>query len=637
MANNDLQLSYGVKFDVKQGGEDATAEIQKLSKDWQDFLDSHELKIKMSADIGIHDITQQIEKHTKNMKQAADQTGELSVKEKELEKVSRELERTIAKLELALEGETVALLDYKDKLANANKELKESIAIDNAKAGSNELVKKSLKENLSILRRMDEAELSSSTGKALLETVKQQRVQIDLFDKSTKSSSAATEAASKKALEAKDKEIAKAKELAATEEKLRLAQLARQVANDNAKTVKSALTYQNTGEVFSLKEGFIDEVQNKITRLTESVRIFNQAAAKVGFDDEKLNGATRKATVELSRLNQKLATLQSGFGNRSLNSLLQINPKSIKETNALMAELSRRRDSLNRTDPGYANSLSDINRKQAQLTAENNRALGVSRQKEAAINAETAAFGKQSNVISSLKRMAVTYLSIYQGIRLVKNIAKITGEFELQEKSLAAIIQSAEKASEIFGQIKGLAVISPFTFKELISYTKQLAAYRVETDELYDTTKKLADVSAGLGVDMNRIILAYGQVQAAAVLRGQELRQFTEAGIPLVALLADKFTELEGRVVSTSEVFGKISERMVPFEMIKDIFSDMTNEGGMFFNMQEIQAETLSGKISNLTDSYQIMFASIGEGRTINNVLKGSVELATSLAKNWRL
>lgn len=636
MANNDLQLEYGVKFNVKTGGDDATTDIEEYSKAWQTFLNEHKLQIKMGINAGDYDITQQIEKQTKKAKQAADQTGELTVKEKELEKVSRELERTIAKLELALEGETKELLDYKDQLAAANKELKESIAADNAKAGSIDKVKKSLKENLSVLEGMNKSERASSTGMALTETIKKQRAEIALFEKSIKSTSDATEAANKKALAAKDKEIAKSKELAATEEKLRLAQLARQVAIDNAKTVKSALTYQNTGEVYSLKEGSIDEVQNKITRLTESVRIFNQAAAKVGFDDEKLNGATRKATVELSRLNQKLATLQSGFGNRSLNSLLQINPKSIQEANALMAELARRRDALNRTDPGYANSISAINKKQAELSAENARALGISEQKTKAINNETAAFDKQSTVISNLRNMAATYISLYEAGRLVKSIAEVTGQFELQEKSLAAIIQSADKANELFGQVKNLAVVSPFKFSELLSYTKQLAAYRVETDQLYDTMKNLADVSAGLGVDMSRIILAYGQVRAASVLRGQELRQFTEAGIPLVALLADKFTELEGRVVSTGEVFGKISERMVSFEMVKDIFADMSGEGGMFYNMQEIQADTLAGKISNLTDAYQIMFASIGGSESMNGILKGSIDMLTAMARNWK-
>ena len=171
--------------------------------------------------------------------------------------------------------------------------------------------------------------------------------------------------------------------------------------------------------------------------------------------------------------------------------------------------------------------------------------------------------------------------------------------------------------------------MSPFQFKDLVSYTKQLSAFSVPYEELYDTTKMLADVSAGLGVEMYRIILAYGQVRSAAVLRGQELRQFTEAGIPLVQMLADKFTLLKGEVVSTSEVFDLISTRQVPFEMIKDIFTEMTSEGGKFYKMQEKQAETLAGKIANLKDKFQIMNAEIGTKG--DKILKGAVDVTSSL------
>lgn len=181
--------------------------------------------------------------------------------------------------------------------------------------------------------------------------------------------------------------------------------------------------------------------------------------------------------------------------------------------------------------------------------------------------------------------------------------------------------------------MQNLAVMSPFQFKDLMSYTKQLAAFRIETSKLYDTTKMLADVSAGLGVDMSRLILAYGQVKAASVLRGQEIRQFTEAGIPLIQELAQKFSELEGRVVSTSEVFEKVSKREVPFEMVDEIFKKMTESGGVFYNMQEIQAETLKGKISNLTDSYQIMLNKLGEEQ--DGALKLAVNSMTFLINNY--
>ena len=169
----------------------------------------------------------------------------------------------------------------------------------------------------------------------------------------------------------------------------------------------------------------------------------------------------------------------------------------------------------------------------------------------------------------------------------------------------------------------------------MVGFTRQLSAYKVETENLFDVTKRLADVSAGLGVDMGRLILAYGQVRSASVLRGQELRQFTEAGIPIIAELSKKFSELYQRGVSTAEVFDLVSRRMVPFKMVDEIFRDMTESGGMFYNMQKIQAQTLIGKLSNLQDAFDVMLNSIGESR--QSILNFTVDTLRSMLENFEL
>jgi len=195
------------------------------------------------------------------------------------------------------------------------------------------------------------------------------------------------------------------------------------------------------------------------------------------------------------------------------------------------------------------------------------------------------------------------------------------------------LLQNKEQADALFERITALAVRSPYRVKELVTYTKQLAAYRVEQDKLYDTTKMLADVSSGLGVDMQRLILAYGQVKAANYLRGQELRQFSEAGINILGELAQYFSELEGRAISTGEVFERVSKRMVAFEDVAEVFKRITEEGGIFYNMQEIQAETLRGQISNLRDSIDIMFNDMGKAN--EGVLKNSVKMIRTIVEHW--
>lgn len=237
-------------------------------------------------------------------------------------------------------------------------------------------------------------------------------------------------------------------------------------------------------------------------------------------------------------------------------------------------------------------------------------------------------------ISGQVKNQLLNIFSIYALERFITGLYTIGGEFQKQQIALETIIGDSERAEIIFKRIKDLSIESPFQFKELMSYTKQLSAFSIPYEELYDTTKRLADLSAGLGVDMGRIILAYGQVRSAEVLKGTELRQFTEAGIPLVSALADEFTKLEGRVVSAGEVFDKISNREVSFGMVKDVLWDMTNEGGQFYQMQERLSESLAGKWSNLQDAWDVMMADIADSN--NSVLAGSLDMLTRMMSHWQ-
>lgn len=264
------------------------------------------------------------------------------------------------------------------------------------------------------------------------------------------------------------------------------------------------------------------------------------------------------------------------------------------------------------------------------------RTAEAERKRAEAISRANKAYRSQGGYIDRLIKRTAVCFSIYKVLNFVKAIQNVTAEFELQRVSLGTIIQDTQKATLLFNQIKDFAVKSPFEIKDLVSYTKQLSAYQIETDQLFDTMRRLADVSAGLGVSMDRIILAYGQVKAASVLRGSELRQFTEAGIPLVKMLADKFTRLRGEMVSTAEVFDLISKRAVSFEMVKETFEDMTNAGGIFYKMQEKQAETLAGQISNLKDAFSIMFDEMGRSSGIRSMMDGYISVLKNMADHWQ-
>lgn len=247
---------------------------------------------------------------------------------------------------------------------------------------------------------------------------------------------------------------------------------------------------------------------------------------------------------------------------------------------------------------------------------------------------QTRALQEQSVILKQITGLASTYFSVQGVSRFLSTLVQITGEFEVQQQSLRVILNDARKADDIFERLRQFAVESPYTFQELASYTKQLAAFDIPADKLLETNKMLADVAAGLGVSMDRIILAYGHVKSSGFLRGQQLRQFTQNGVPILKELADILSEVEHKTVSVSQVFDRMSKREIPFEYVEEAFKRMTSEGGKFYRMQEVLVETLKGRMGKLRDVWQQAVYDLGKANS--GTLKGAVDLAIKLASNFK-
>ena len=352
---------------------------------------------------------------------------------------------------------------------------------------------------------------------------------------------------------------------------------------------------------------------------------------------------------ELQQLNQmyaaeerrhRLAASQASIAQRQkVLSVLRAEENTIVN---ITAKLQHWQQVMNSYDMGgrqFKRATEEVKRltaelEKAQARVANATATASSRQ-SAAVRQVNQEFRNQEGYISRLIKRTAAYWSFNQVSTFLTRVRDVTAEFELQRVSLGAIIQDQQKANQLFGEIKSFALKSPLKILDLTKYTKQVAAYRIETDKLFDTTKRLADVSVGLGVDMGRLVLAYGQVKAASYLRAAEIRQFTEAGIPLLELLAEKFTELQGSAVSTEEVMDKVSRRMVSFSMVEEIFKDMTDAGGMFYNMQEKQSQTLYGMWAKMGDAAAVMYDQIGNTATVNSGMKYLIQLLQDSMLHW--
>lgn len=245
------------------------------------------------------------------------------------------------------------------------------------------------------------------------------------------------------------------------------------------------------------------------------------------------------------------------------------------------------------------------------------------------------AYGRQETYVSRLLKRLSVYASFSAGVGFLKSLKDVTAEFELQRVSLGAILQDAAKGELLFGKLKALAVESPESLMNLTRYTKQLAAYKIGYEDLFDTTKRLTDISVGLGVAMDRVVLAYGQTRATGYLRASEIRQFTEMGIPITEELAKKLSAVNGELVTAAQVMDMVSKRMISFDMVNDVITDMTSKGGMFYNIQEKQTNTLYGLYQKVGDSYQIMLDKMGQTDGINAALRGIGESLLFIMDNW--
>lgn len=432
--------------------------------------------------------------------------------------------------------------------------------------------------------------------------------------------------------------------------------------------MKEANSIRQTIALYEEKQRKIIAYQQEQKRMADLIA---QTTGQRSFSDEKkiaelklLNEAYRNGVSEL----QKKAKAEDEAANSAKKEAAALekvakaqqkkNEAAAKQKNADIAKQNREAEkalesynkALTRSENTIAQRISKIDalqRAQARLTATGrDYSVQISR-----IKSETERLKKanddvtnsterlrtnQSRVLDTsaqLQRKLGLIFSVSAIEGYIRKMIQLRGEFELQHRSLQAIIGDKEKADAVWNKTIALAVKSPFTIKELVSYTKQLAAYRIETDKLYETNKMLADVSAGLGVDMQRLILAYGQVKAANYLRGTELRQFTEAGVNILGELSEYFTKLKGELVSVGDVFDMVSKRMVKFEDVANVFKKITSEGGIFYNMQEIQAETLKGQIANLQDSLDVMLNDIGKAN--DGILKDFVGIVRTIIVHW--
>ena len=241
---------------------------------------------------------------------------------------------------------------------------------------------------------------------------------------------------------------------------------------------------------------------------------------------------------------------------------------------------------------------------------------------------------KTSNIMGNLQSRIAAAFSVGAIMGFAKKVTEVRAQFELQRVALGAIIQDKDEANKVFLRVQQMALESPFSIMQLERSTKQIAAFGFEAKQLVPTMKMVADIGAGLGVELDRIVLVLGHMKARGYLEGTMVRQFTNMGFNVLGELAKYYTELEGRMVSVSDVQERVKKKMVEFGDVEEVLKRVTSAGGMFYDMQKKQSDSIWGQMQRITDAYDLMLNEIGQSN--EGSIKAALTAVRTLINSWR-
>jgi len=383
----------------------------------------------------------------------------------------------------------------------------------------------------------------------------------------------------------------------------------------NVKAYEKAQQKAATEEQKSVNQAAIQ--WEKLGVKIRDLQALRDKGVKLGLDPTEINNYIK----QIAKLRAELYNIKNGVNNGKSQGLFGL--QSGLYTNQLLANANVQKPFILGQEAA-AKFSSEVKTATANITQ-----LTDSEQRLAnAIKGTSDSMRGQSQVLSDLKTMALQYLSLWGAQSFVNNIIETGGLLEQQRLSLSAILGDMGKAQTLFNQIKVMALKSPFGVVELDKMSKQLAAYSFEYEELFDWTKRLADISAATGTSVDRLALALGHVRSEGALSGYTLRQFAMANVPVLRMLSENLG------ISSKEVRERVRKKEVSAEDVQDILKQLTDDGGMFANAQETMSEALNAKFKNLRDAFDIMYGEIAESG-IGDKLKELAVILTNGAKHW--
>lgn len=308
-----------------------------------------------------------------------------------------------------------------------------------------------------------------------------------------------------------------------------------------------------------------------------------------------------------------------------LKSALGTSEKTLDDIAYKMQRLASYRSGLNVET--QQNEIRTVNQEYDRLKKKMDEVM----QKNQQMIGSNNALGRSWNY---MKNRLAFYFTVGAGTQFIKNLIEVRAQYEMNERALGILINSAERGTQIFNELSQMALVSPYTLIELSAAAKQLTAYDIAARDVVDTTRRLADMASAVGVPIERLTYALGQIKAYGYLNSRDARMFANAGIPLVKQLSDYYTELEGKMVSTADVYDRMKKKAIDYNSVMSVITKMTDEGGKFFDFQAKMADTLKVRLANLTLAWNNMLNDMG--KETQGVLTWGIGALRQLFLHWK-
>ena len=357
---------------------------------------------------------------------------------------------------------------------------------------------------------------------------------------------------------------------------------------------------------------YVKQLKNELIHLPKGV---HDEAAKV------LIREIQQAEREMQKFQQTMSRPVS------LKDALSGSEKTLDDIAYKMQRLRAYKQGIDLTKPNATNEIKQVDEALAKLQKDADKWMSKSQEM---IKSNTA-LGRSWNY---MKNRLAFYFTVGASTQFVKNLIEVRSQYEMNERALGILINSAERGTQIFNELSSMALVSPYTLIELSSAAKQLTAYDVAAKDVVDTTRRLADMAAAVGIPIERLTYALGQIKAYGYLNSRDARMFANAGIPLVKQLSDYYTELEGRLVSTADVYDRIKKKAIDYNEVMEVINKMTDQGGKFFDFQAKMADTLKVRLANLTLAWNNMLNDMG--KESQGVLTFGIGALRDLFLQWK-